>query len=124
MIIDQDYINLLQSNFEEKFKVTTSLREILEDDPEFKDSPVDEMLRTHILNEIMPEVIEEFGDQLPLDVRFNTPYKDFAGIVEEVVDDVNFIKITKKGIKMVYTFPMEVLVQTENTWKLSREATL
>lgn len=77
---------------------------------------------------LMPEIIDQYGGFAKLDLRINTPWQDYDGIVEEPIKEQNFMKITDKGIKSILTFPVQILLEEDiddvPLWRMIREGTL
>ena len=65
----------------------------------------------------MPDIIEQYGGFGKLDVRLNTPWINYEEydeeVVEDLVKDINFIRIAKKGIKSILTMPLELLIEED-----------
>lgn len=66
---------------------------------------------------IMPEVLEKYDKNLYIDVLLNSPWKDYNEILEEPFKSQGFIKITKKGLKIMTTFPFALLLGDNDKWE-------
>ena len=62
----------------------------------------------------MPEVVEKYGKKKQIDVILNSPWKDYGDILDEPIKNTNYIKIFKKGIKSLFTMPIELKIETKN----------